>query len=163
MGQRLTQYFNWHSNHFFPFYLSEHQNPNARLLHFGSAAAGAAGLAATLATGTLWFLAAGIAAGYLQAWIGHEKYENNIPATFKAPLGSLLGDYMMAGLWLMGRLEHTMKEYGLDPTGKDPALKQVMPYREFLAQLRDSAHKPEMIEAQRGKTIISSLRDRLSL
>jgi len=163
MKGRLSQYFNWHSEHFFPFYLSEHQNPKSRALHYGAAAAGMSGLGASIATGSLGFLAAGIGAGYALAWTGHEKFEKNLPATFKVPMGSLIGDYMMAALWLTGRIDAVMEEQGLDATGNIPVMKDLLFFRDYLRTQEDPAYEPQRLKAQRGTTILSVVRDRLSL
>jgi hypothetical protein len=42
--------------------------------------------------------------GYGFAWIGHWVFEKNRPATFKAPLYSLWGDFVMWKDMLVGRV-----------------------------------------------------------
>ena len=44
-------------------------------------------------------------AGYGFAWIGHYVFEKNRPATFKHPLYSLLGDWVMYGQMLRGKVQ----------------------------------------------------------
>ena len=80
---------------FFPFYLSEHSNRNCRRLHFVGSTLALACLLALLATGNWWFLLAALLAGYGFAWIGHFGFEKNRPATFKYPLYSFAGDWVM--------------------------------------------------------------------
>ncbi|CAM5467669.1 hypothetical protein RLIN73S_06925 [Rhodanobacter lindaniclasticus] len=43
-------------------------------------------------------------AGYGFAWVGHYVFEKNRPATFKHPLYSLAGDWVMYGQMLRGRI-----------------------------------------------------------
>jgi len=80
---------------FYPFYLSEHADRTCRRLHFAGSTVGLICLAAALATGNLWWLPAGLLAGYAFAWIGHFGFEKNKPASFKRPLYSFLGDWAM--------------------------------------------------------------------
>jgi hypothetical protein len=42
--------------------------------------------------------------GYAFAWVGHFFFEKNRPATFKYPLYSLRGDFVMASDVLTGRI-----------------------------------------------------------
>lgn len=90
---------------FYPFYLSEHSDVNCRRLHFlGS---WLALVFIGLAVGTLnpWWLLAALAAGYGCAWIGHFKFEKNRPATFRHPLYSFAGDWVMFVDILRGRVK----------------------------------------------------------
>lgn len=89
---------------FYPYYLQEHSDRTCRRLHFiGTSlviglviASGVTGHA-----GLLWLLPL---AGYGFAWLGHFGFEKNRPATFKHPLYSLAGDFVMyRDIWL-GRL-----------------------------------------------------------
>ena len=56
---------------------------------------GAACLIAALVTGNLWYVLAGLIAGYLLACIGHVFFEKNRPATFTYPVYSFMGDWVM--------------------------------------------------------------------
>ncbi len=80
---------------FYPFYLSQHQNKTCRRLHFVGSTLGLVGLGATIITGKKRYIAAGIVAGYGCAWVGHFFFEHNKPATFKYPLYSFMGDWLM--------------------------------------------------------------------
>ncbi|HZY20546.1 MAG TPA: DUF962 domain-containing protein [Ramlibacter sp.] len=80
---------------FYPFYLSEHGNRTCRRLHFLGSSLGLACLGLLLATGNPWWLPAGLVAGYAFAWIGHFGFEKNKPASFKRPLYSFMGDWVM--------------------------------------------------------------------
>lgn len=80
---------------FYPFYLTEHSNRTCRRLHFVGSSLALVALALLFATGNAWWLAAGLAAGYGFAWIGHFGFEKNRPASFKQPFYSFMGDWVM--------------------------------------------------------------------
>lgn len=82
---------------FYPFYLSEHRNPVCRRLHYSGSLLVLCLLSYVLLSQQwLWLLALPVV-GYGFAWLGHFVFENNRPATFKHPLYSLMGDWVM--LW----------------------------------------------------------------
>ncbi|MBD2858664.1 DUF962 domain-containing protein [Spongiibacter sp. KMU-158] len=90
---------------FYPFYLGEHANLTCRRLHLIGSLLVLATLAYSLATqqwALLWLLPV---LGYGFAWVGHFFFENNKPATFKHPLYSFIGDWVMAKDILLGRLK----------------------------------------------------------
>ena len=90
---------------FYPDYLAEHRNPTSRRLHFAGTALVLATAAAALLTGRwLWLLAMPVF-GYGFAWVGHLVFERNRPATFRHPLYSLAGDFVMFKDLLTGRLK----------------------------------------------------------
>jgi hypothetical protein len=89
---------------FYVFYLSEHANRNCRRLHF----AGTSLVLATVVTAMLthdarWLWLAPLF-GYGFAWIGHFVFEKNRPATFRHPLYSFIGDWVMYWDVLRGRV-----------------------------------------------------------
>jgi hypothetical protein len=89
---------------FYPFYLSEHQNPTCRRLHVTGTALLLLIFLMAIVTARwrlLWLLPV---VGYGFAWIGHFVFEHNRPATFKHPLYSLLGDFAMFRDVLLGRI-----------------------------------------------------------
>ena len=89
---------------FYPFYLSEHANLTCRRLHFAGSLCVLAILAAALATGRpMWLLAMPVA-GYGFAWIGHFVFEKNKPASFRHPLYSFMGDWVMFFQLLTGKI-----------------------------------------------------------
>ena len=86
---------------FYPFYLSQHSNRVCRLMHFIGTTLVLSILVYALITQQyklLWLLPV---AGYGFAWIGHFIFEKNRPASFKQPLYSFIGDWLMyAQIWL---------------------------------------------------------------
>ncbi|MHB1056727.1 MAG: Mpo1-like protein [Rhodanobacter sp.] len=89
---------------FYPFYLGEHRNRTCRRLHFvGSTLVIVVVLVALLSGQWRWLWLAPLA-GYGFAWVGHYVFEKNRPATFKHPLYSLLGDWVMYGQILRGKI-----------------------------------------------------------
>ncbi|MBG9386456.1 DUF962 domain-containing protein [Caenimonas aquaedulcis] len=80
---------------FYPFYLSEHSDRTCRRLHFAGSSLALACLVAFAATGNVWWVLAGLLCGYGFAWIGHFGFEKNKPASFKRPLYSFMGDWVM--------------------------------------------------------------------
>lgn len=80
---------------FYPFYLSEHRDRTCRRLHFVGSSLGVICLVLLIATGNWWWLLAGLLSGYAFAWIGHFGFEKNRPASFKQPLYSFMGDWVM--------------------------------------------------------------------
>src|ERR1700744_6169409 len=97
---------------FWPYYVSQHQNPTCRRLHF---------VGTTLAMGCLAIapfhpaaLLAAPIAGYGFAWIGPFAFEHNKPATWgspKAAVYSLLGDLRMWRLMLTGEMDAVAAQY----------------------------------------------------
>lgn len=89
---------------FYPYYLAEHQNRNCRRLHLlGSSLVVLVLISAPLSGNWLPLLSLPVI-GYGFAWIGHFWFEKNRPATFKHPLYSFMGDWVMAKDLLTGRL-----------------------------------------------------------
>ena len=89
---------------FYPFYLSEHRNATCRVLHFAGSTLVLVLIALALVTRNAWWLVAVPLAGYGFAWVGHFVFEKNRPATFRHPLYSLMGDWMMFKDILTGRV-----------------------------------------------------------
>lgn len=93
---------------FYPYYLSEHQDPTCRRLHFVGSLLVIVFLLLAVILGSPWWLLGMPLAGYGFAWIGHYFFEHNRPATFRYPLWSLLGDWVMFVDILRGRV--TLRE-----------------------------------------------------
>ncbi|MCD9047579.1 Mpo1-like protein [Luteimonas sp. MHLX1A] len=89
---------------FYPFYLGEHAHPVSRRLHF----VGSFGVLVLLAIAAWqrngWWLLAALVCGYGFAWVGHFFFEKNRPATFRHPLYSFVGDWVMFKDILIGRI-----------------------------------------------------------
>ena len=80
---------------FYPYYLGEHANRTCRRLHFVGSLGVLALLALAIASGNGRYLLGALFCGYGFAWIGHFFFEKNRPATFKHPLYSFIGDWVM--------------------------------------------------------------------
>lgn len=89
---------------FYPFYLQEHANSTCRRLHFVGSSIVLLLLAVVMITGELKLLWLLPVVGYGFAWVGHFFFEHNRPATFKYPLFSLMGDWVMFRDMLTGRI-----------------------------------------------------------
>lgn len=90
---------------FYPYYLKEHRNQTCRRLHFlGSSLVLLLTAYALLSSQfiLLWLLPI---IGYGFAWVGHFFFEKNRPATFKHPLYSLWGDWVMFKDMLIGKIK----------------------------------------------------------
>ncbi|SHH22490.1 DUF962 domain-containing protein [Ferrimonas marina] len=99
----MAKPFNRYSE-FYLYYLSEHQDPRCRALHY---------IGSFLVLGELaWLTVSGLwgywwilpLTGYGFAWLGHFRFEHNKPATFKYPVYSLISDWVMLKDWLTGQL-----------------------------------------------------------
>ena len=90
---------------FYPFYLSQHNKPLTKLFHaFGSICVIAI-IALSLVSKNFKLLYLAPFAGYGFAWISHFFIEKNKPATFKFPLYSFLGDWVMLKDLLIGKIK----------------------------------------------------------
>jgi len=90
---------------FYPFYLSEHSNAVCRRLHFVGSTLVLVCLWQLLRTGALVWLLYGLLCGYGFAWVGHFFFEKNRPATFRYPIYSLIGDWVMYADILRGKVK----------------------------------------------------------
>lgn len=90
---------------FYPFYLIEHANRTSRRLHFIGSCGVLALIVVAILRGNGWWLLAALVCGYGFAWIGHFFFEKNRPATFKYPIYSLMGDWVMFWQVLTGKVK----------------------------------------------------------
>lgn len=89
---------------FYPFYLEEHRNRTSRRLHFVGSCGALAFVVLAVASADAWWLLAALVCGYAFAWVGHFFFEKNRPATFRHPLYSFVGDWVMFKDILTGRI-----------------------------------------------------------
>lgn len=89
---------------FYPYYLEEHSDVICRRLHFVGSLLVLIVAVWAIVSGTLAWLLLLPVIGYGFAWVGHFKFEKNRPATFKYPLYSLMGDWVMFRDILIGRI-----------------------------------------------------------
>ena len=89
---------------FWPYYVREHSHPMCRAFHFVGSTLVLGVLVASIWFGP-WLLLAAPIVGYGFAWFSHFTIERNRPATFKYPLWSLIADWKMWFLMLIGRMQ----------------------------------------------------------
>jgi hypothetical protein len=89
---------------FYPVYLAEHANRTCRRLHVVGSTLAIACVVALVITRNAWWIAAALACGYGFAWVGHFFFERNKPATFRHPVYSFAGDWVMYVQVLTGRM-----------------------------------------------------------
>lgn len=89
---------------FYPFYLNEHSDRRCRRMHMLGSCLVIAAIVVAIATLNPWWLLAAPVAGYGCAWVGHFVFEKNRPATFRHPLYSFMGDWVMFVDILRGRV-----------------------------------------------------------
>jgi hypothetical protein len=80
---------------FYPYYLTEHQNPTSRVLHFIGTGLVLVVLVTAITMAKYIWLAAIPVIGYGFAWVGHFFFEKNKPATFTYPFYSLASDFLL--------------------------------------------------------------------
>lgn len=99
MEQRISTF-----DEFWPMYVREHKLASNRMLHFiGSTLVLLVAAAIVYSGQWLWLVILPVV-GYGFAWTGHFFIERNRPATFQYPLWSLIADWKMWGLMLIGRM-----------------------------------------------------------
>ncbi len=106
---------------FYPYYLSEHATASCRMLHFIGSWLVLAVVVITVVLqqwALLWLLPV---IGYGFAWAGHFFFEKNRPATFRYPLYSLIGDWVMFKDILTGRLSLKGSACDANPPSTSPS------------------------------------------
>jgi len=97
---------------FWPRYLRAHSQPLTRALHASGTVAGTALVLTGIVLRKPWLVPAGLVAGYGPAWISHALVEHNRPETFRVPLASLRGDFLMAWHILRGTIGEELERAG---------------------------------------------------
>jgi hypothetical protein len=90
---------------FWPRYLRAHSDPRTRALHVAGTIAASSVVVAALALRKPWLIPIGLVVGYGPAWFSHAFIEHNKPETFRAPIASLRGDFLMAWHVLRGTID----------------------------------------------------------
>lgn len=90
---------------FYPFYLSEHQNQICRRLHTMGSILVLLLLSYVLVSQRWTLLLIAPVLGYGLAWVGHFFFEKNKPASFKYPLYSFAGDWVMLWQVVTGKIK----------------------------------------------------------
>jgi hypothetical protein len=88
---------------FYPYYLTEHEDPTCRGLHFVGTFLLFIVLTWALISANYWGLLLVPVVGYGFAWVGHFFFEKNKPATFQYPLWSLASDFKLFFQILTGK------------------------------------------------------------
>ena len=95
---------------FYPFYLGEHSNRTCRVLHYTGTLSAISIISYAIWSSQYSLIPLAFVAAYGQAWIGHFFFEHNKPATFKYPLWSFMGDWVMIKDFLTGRIKQKMPQ-----------------------------------------------------
>jgi len=90
---RESEFDNFHQ--FYQHYLSEHSRPLNRRLHFAGCITVLIIVLSAVLSGGWGILILAPVFGYGLAWAGHYFVEKNKPATFRHPVWSLMGDWVM--------------------------------------------------------------------
>ena len=89
---------------FYPYYLEQHSNGTCRRLHLLGTVLALLIAAAAVLSGHWVAAASGTARRLPAGVVGHFFFQGNSPATFRHPLYSLRGDFLMLGEVLAGRV-----------------------------------------------------------
>ncbi len=92
---------------FYAYYLTQHDNPVCRSLHFIGSTFVLALMIDALTTQNWWLLVAMPIVGYGFAWVGHFGFEKNKPASFGHPFWSFASDWVMWSQMLTGKVPFT--------------------------------------------------------
>lgn len=96
---------------FWPYYVNEHKKEDTRNLHFIGNTNLFFWLILALYRRSLLLFFFAVASSYMIAWIGHFFVEENMPATFKYPVYSAIGDMVMYFKMWNGTMEAEVAKY----------------------------------------------------
>lgn len=88
---------------FYRFYLTQHQKPWTRLIHFCATLLALGWAAGAAVRGTYAWIPFGFVLAYGPAWFSHFFIEKNRPATFRFPFYSLASDFRFFADVLAGK------------------------------------------------------------
>jgi len=97
---------------FWPFYVGEHRLKLTRMFHFMGTLIVIVLVIVSFRFSAYLLLAAPIA-GYGFAWYSHFFIEKNRPATFTYPLWSLIADFRMFALMVVGKMDREVNRCSL--------------------------------------------------
>ena len=80
---------------FYPYYLSEHKSKMNKILHIIGSLIGLIFIIIIIYTKNYTYIPISFLFGYTFAWVGHFFFEKNKPTTFKYPIYSFIGDWVM--------------------------------------------------------------------
>ena len=89
---------------FYPEYLAAHRDRRTKLVHTIGLLSGLSVGVTGLALRKPAMVLAGVALGYLPAFVSHWVFERNQPKTLEHPALSFCGDFVMVYQFLTGRL-----------------------------------------------------------
>ena len=90
---------------FYPYYLSEHKLRINKILHAIGSLIGLSFFIYILYIERYELIPISFLFGYTFAWIGHFFFEKNKPTTFKYPLYSFIGDWVMLKDIILGKIK----------------------------------------------------------
>jgi len=90
---------------FYPYYLLEHSKPGTKFFHFIGTSLVIINLIMFFIYIDFIYLILAPITGYGFAWFSHFFIEKNKPATFKYPIYSLRGDFLMFWHILIGKVK----------------------------------------------------------
>jgi hypothetical protein len=94
---------------FWPFYVAEHSKRGTRVFHFLGTSLLFLFLTRGIFLHSILNLICAVVSAYGLAWFSHFVIEKNRPATFRYPLFSLMGDFKMYALILLGRMNQEIE------------------------------------------------------
>ena len=90
---------------FYPYYLSEHKLKINKILHAIGSLTGLFFLFYVLYIEEYKLIPVSFLFGYSFVWVGHFFFEKNKPATFKYPIYSFIGDWVMLKDIISGKIK----------------------------------------------------------